>query len=227
MWSEADIGWLKSSYSTLKVVDYLVIEGWLPFSMIHTGNQHIINPSVDILGRQNQDLYIFDQYKVRLQWVGREPQPRAFEIGGRIARRAENHVNGSGELCLAAPGDIEAVFNQGYNLQAHIMELLIPYLYAQSYARQHEGQWPWGELAHGSLGLLEWLARRPVVTEQDIGYTYRELELRDSNFVKEKLLANHKGHHPCFCGSSAKSRSCHPDAWKGAILVRNWLGLHP
>jgi hypothetical protein len=98
---------------------------------------------------------------------------------------------------------------------------VLPFLYQQAFFDRH-GRWPWGELAHGSLGLLEWLGRKSTPTNGDVMRTILWLE---ASGEKARKLIQHRArrHHRCPCGSGKQLRDCHPDLKPGIDIVRSWI----
>lgn len=95
-----------------------------------------------------------DCYQVELQIPSRFPMttPLVRETGGRIARNY--HKLKGGYLCLGAPTDLRIRLIQSPTLLSFIDEILVPYLYGHTCFQRHE-KMPFGELEHGSDGLLQ------------------------------------------------------------------------
>ncbi|MHB1000804.1 MAG: YecA family protein [Armatimonadota bacterium] len=125
-----------------------------------------------------------------------ESPPSVKETGGRIP--ADFHKLDDDSLCLAAPFEILRKFSCNRSLLGFVKDLLIPYLFSFSYWEQN-GVMPYGELAHGAKGILEY---------------YVDLFNVSSSTTALKLLkilaeGSYKGHHDCPCGSGRKLRDCH------------------
>jgi len=69
--------------------------------------------------------------------------PLAFEVGGRIPREADFHINESGEMCLAVSVEVRKKFSGNPTLFQFVEKLVVPFLYGFSY-RERYGEWPWG-----------------------------------------------------------------------------------
>ena len=118
--------------------------------------------------------------------------------------------------------DVADVFAAGYSLESHVNELLIPYFYAQTYFSRY-GKWPWGELSHGFVGLLQWLGREPDPTSQDIQDVYYWILTNYQSDVA-KVTGVITEHPRCaLCGLPIRTRLHHPSAWKGIMLIQGWL----
>lgn len=124
--------------------------------------------------------------------------PEIKEAGGRIP--GNFHTNPDGFLCLAAPIDIIKKFADNPSLLGFVNDLVIPFLYSFSYWEKNMVM-PFGELSHGTKGLLE---------------NYLDLFKVDSgtkvlNFLKILLAKNYMRHHVCPCGSGKKICQCHEE----------------
>jgi hypothetical protein len=234
MWTRDDLAWLAKSYPRLREIKPGLIEGNLRFKMLRTGGEHLVNPPENLVQDTSPTdyLYIDDSYKILITWSSGESQPKAYEIGGKLDKVANQldknlldmHRYGQdGALCLAASMDIERAFRDSFKLDVFVEEFLIPYLFAQSHYAKTQ-QWLWGELSHGYLGLLEWLGRQKEYDDRDIGATYKWLMgYGDKAKVEELLKTRCRGHHPCPCGSNKKTRDCHPDVQQAISLLRGAL----
>lgn len=143
---------------------------------------------------------IDDEFEVEISFPvsGVIDVPSAKEIGGRIPREPDFHVNSDGTMCLGAPLDIRRKYKQDSSLRAFINYLLIPFLYSFSFKEKH-GYMPFGELSHGEKGISEY---------------YKEFFETDSELSVIELLKiiiedNYRGHMPCPCVSGKRLRNCH------------------
>lgn len=99
---------------------------------------------------------ILDEYRIRLE-VALTPTsslPKVYEEGGRIPRKAENHVNPGGDLCLGSPLRLLSVAGPAPTLIEFVDRCVVPFLYAASWREQGRPGFPFDELAHGSHGLI-------------------------------------------------------------------------
>lgn len=80
--------------------------------------------------------------------------PTVQEVGGRIPRRGEYHVNGDGSLCLGSHLRLLQLINRCPTLPWFAERCLIPYLYAVSKKLSDGGKLIFGELPHYGKGLL-------------------------------------------------------------------------
>lgn len=231
MSSEEEAVWLTENYPGLKAGPGGVIEGRLSFQMLHFEGTHYIRPDPDLIARNYpKGIYLCDTYSVKIVSQEGRKWPLAHETGGRIesvAKRlgktkADLHLYaGSRGLCLASTMDLDRTFAAGFNLAVFIEAFLVPFLFEQTYYTQEE-DWPWGELAHGHIGLLQWLGRELAHSEGDIVATHQELMAQDDSPDAKKLLSKRcRGHKACPCGSVKKTRDCCPDVKLAISRLRN------
>lgn len=138
---------------------------------------------------------IIDEYRVRIEVsLGSSSElPKAYEVGGRIPPGADNHINVDGDLCLGSPLAILAVLGSRPTLVAFVEKCLVPFLYAASWREQGLHGFPFHELAHGTVGLVDDYERIFLIKGRDrVAYALLLLALRRR--VANKMLC------PCGCG---------------------------
>lgn len=98
---------------------------------------------------------IVDSFQVRLLFPPTYPKglPDAWEIGERIPKDGDHHVNFSGSLCLGNPLRIRLALAANPSPVAFVERFVIPYLCGVS-VKLSGGHFPQGELDHGTVGLL-------------------------------------------------------------------------
>ncbi len=181
--AEADIGRLLDAFSRLRrrpvhQPGTAIVEGAVAFESSPPGKPTII-----------------DEYRVRIEVpLGSSSElPKAYEIGGRIPRGADNHINFDGDLCLGSPLAILAVLGNRPTLVAFVEKCLVPFLYAASWREQGLPGFPFDELAHGTAGLVDDYQRIFSIKGRDrVAYTLHLLALRRR--VANKMMC------PCGCG---------------------------
>lgn len=124
--------------------------------------------------------------------------PTAKEIGGRIPRKPDFHINPDGTMCLGTPHAVRQKWNREPSLNGFINLLVIPFLYFYSFQKKY-GRNPFDDLAHGGEGLLAY---------------YKELLVLNSDlsvleYLKIIIEDNYRGHIPCPCKSGTRLRDCH------------------
>lgn len=80
--------------------------------------------------------------------------PVIEETGGRIPRDSDRHVFPDGSLCLGSPLRLHEIALSTPELTDYAEKALVPYLYAISYWEDTGERFPFGELDHGSDGIL-------------------------------------------------------------------------
>lgn len=83
-----------------------------------------------------------------------ESLPTVFELSSKIKKLPENHVNGDGSLCLGAPIRLQMIMKNSKSLIHFFEECILPYLYAYTLKQEKGKPFVFGELAHGSIGLI-------------------------------------------------------------------------
>lgn len=123
--------------------------------------------------------------------------PSAFERNGRIPKT--HHTMTDGSLCLGSPFELRLKARQGKTLLSFVETCVVPYLAGFS-IYERTGELPFGELAHGTPGLLEEYSRLTGAESNAACIGFIEcLGLR-------KRVANKR---MCPCGSGQRLGRCH------------------
>lgn len=149
---------------------------------------------------QNRDL-IHDGYELRITIPEKYPEvlPRFEELEGKIPRNSDYHVNPDGTLCLGSELRLLKQLKDTPDISLFIEKCLIPYLYAQSHKRIFGGDFVFGELQHGVLGIFE-----------DCEHLFH-LKGKDAVVYALELLGKKKRKANkciCPCGCRRKLRQC-------------------
>jgi len=80
--------------------------------------------------------------------------PVVYELGGKIPRESKYHVFVGGSLCMGSPLRLKMILYKEPSLLTFSEKVLTPYLYSFCHKIQY-GEYPYGELAHNALGLIE------------------------------------------------------------------------
>ncbi|MGA7617105.1 MAG: SEC-C domain-containing protein [Thermoanaerobaculia bacterium] len=124
--------------------------------------------------------------------------PVVREIGGRIPRISDRHVEAHGGACLFIPEEEAVYFPPGSTLldflQGPVRSFFVSQLYFEKF-----GEWPFGQWAHGAAGTLQFYASR-------IGIDDPRIVLAFVGYLSRREI---KGHWPCPCGSGKVLRRCH------------------
>lgn len=238
MWSTQDLSFARNQGLDFNEKGNLV--GWIRFTAVYNNDKLIINPSPeDFQLLANPDYIIEDRYKVRISHRGAsgyDNHPYTEEVGGRILafsrqnniRLGDLHVYESypNYLCDSASIELNRAFKDGLDLKKYLELFLIPRLYAHSFYEKFR-KWPWGELSHNVLGILEWFARiSPVGYAEIIDVSRESLKLIGKDKYSYILSKKYGGNHQCLCGSSEKLRICHPDVARGIWRIRDLRRYH-
>src|SRR5262249_13249005 len=112
-----------------------------------------------------------DGYKIEVRLAEDHPNglPKVYEIGGRIPRDPDHHVNGDGSLCVGVPEEL-LLRGGAYDVLAFLDGPVRSFLIGHAYFLQ-EGQWPGGEWAHGGAGVRQFYAAITGTTEPPVAVT--------------------------------------------------------
>lgn len=136
-----------------------------------------------------------DAYRLRIEVPGgpTEDLPEVYEVGGRIPRELNNHVNDAGNLCLGSPVRLRTKVGKSPTLLDFLEICVVPFLYAQSWREQGNPGFPFQELPHFGEGLIDDYQRLLKVSGREA--VFRVLvALGARRRVANKCLC------PCGCG---------------------------
>ena len=159
----------------------LVVGGTLGFVMGHEGRT------------------VEDEFDVELRIPPDFPAspPNVYEVAGRLD--GFDHLFEDGRLCLGAPVEVRMRFAERPSLLCFTEDLVVPFLFAFSYKARY-GKMPFGELAHGVEGILDYYNRFfETPTEQTVSLLKCLVHEHDSRIALGK----------CPCGSGRKLKRCH------------------
>lgn len=136
---------------------------------------------------------------------------------------ANRHINQNSDhrACLCSPFIENQYLTPVFSFKKYFEKLVIPFLYGQIFYDK-EKRWPWDDLSHGSIGLLESYYKINDSSKAKECLERLPKDLQNWSRIKELLLQKNfiKGHTLCLCGKENKIRNCHIDAWKGTELLR-------
>jgi hypothetical protein len=221
-WSKNDEKWLSANYPSLKVVGGIV-KGELRFlatwdgKELHIGEKSSSRKGVNLLCR----------YNIAIDGTS------VCEVSGKIDSVARSldkgpmdlHKNPDGTLCLAgyyslkkmASGDMMALEN-------FMNHYIVPFFYAQKFYEIYN-HWPWGELSHGVLGLIEDYIESQHCEESGLVQLVRSINKvyssEDPKIIDKIFSQKYGGNRTCpFCPSTKKLCECHPNAMSSIWTVR-------
>lgn len=157
---------------------------------------------------------VIDRFQVEiiLSAVHPEEVPTVREIGGRIPRITERHIESNGDACLFLSEEAALHFPRGSTLLNFLQGPVNAFFVSQLHFEEF-GTWPFGEWRHGTEGTLEFYAGK-------IGFSEPRIILAFVDYLRRQKV---KGHWPCPCGSGEKLRKCHRDKLTElrAVISRN------
>lgn len=127
-------------------------------------------------------------------------EPKVFEVGGRIPRCADRHINPDGDCCVTVWE--HWLVSTGDHSFARFLDGPVYEYFLGQYWYEKTGTWPFGERAHGARGLEEAYAEALGISQNNSALTYH-LRLLSQDWPK--------GHWLCPCESGRILRRCHWD----------------
>lgn len=125
--------------------------------------------------------------------------PTVMEVGGRIPRIADRHVNEQdGSACLYLPEDLAVRCREPFDLVSFLEGPVRSYFLGQA-GVELGVPFPLGEWGHGADGLREMV--QSLIGLDDVEVCMRFLELLGSKVIKT--------HWQCPCRSGSELRRCH------------------
>ncbi len=226
MFSNADLEWLQKFHPELQTDEKQeVIFGSLVFRMAKIGNDFMIDPTYEELADKSREVtYYGGSIDIEIIWRQGELYPRVKDAKQAIYRwAAERRLNNLDvhlyqdcrTMCIAAPMRLMLDYKDGFELKRFFENYLIPYLFAQEHFKQ-VGEWIWGELEHGVLGLVEWLGGEDASNDEVVYLTWSEIQKQKPESKLHKMLSKKpRSHKYCPCGSLRKIGECHPEILRG------------
>ena len=127
-------------------------------------------------------------------------EPKVFEVGGRIPRHSDYHINPDGDCCLTV-WENWLVCAKDHSFAAFMNGPVNEYFLGQ-YWFEKTKRWPFGERTHGPKGQEEAYADALGIPNKKKDLIYH-LRLLSKDWPK--------GHWPCPCGNGKLLRHCHRD----------------
>ncbi len=233
-----DLGWLKK-YHPLLTADRRVdgvdeIQGNLKFAMSYNNsdNSFLIGPQA---GGQSNGVYVEDEYQIKMTFTSTPSSklPHVFEVDKKIESFAKGnlidlpdlHVNPNGAVCLCVAGAEVEYFPSGFKLSEFINQMVIPFFYEQTFYQRYR-HWPWGEYAHGVLGIIEKYGETHSHSREKTEKVFSMVIRSEEKFTLQQMLKkrkNIKGYKKCVCGSKKKMSECHPGIYVGLSKLKDDL----
>jgi len=142
----------------------------------------------------------FDQFQVRIVLDKNFPrrEPKVFEIGQRIPRTIDRHINKDGDCCLTV-WEEWLVKTSDRSFRGFLTGPVHEFFLSQWFYEK-KGIWRFGQRSHGTAGLVEAYADILGVPAKQETILY---------YLRLLALDWPKGHWLCPCGSELILRHCH------------------
>lgn len=166
-----------------------------------TSGHAVVSGSIHFEASSSGKPTITDEYRIRIEVPLKSPQsfPNVFEVGKRIPPHEDNHVNGTGNLCLGSPLRLLQILGPKPTLVSFVDKCVVPFLYAASWRERGLPGFPFDELAHGEQGLVHDYERLfSVAGAEKVATTLQLLGI-------PKRVANKQ---PCCCGCGRRLARC-------------------
>jgi len=121
------------------VDDSIILEGKFWF-LVTTDKQETV-----------EDAY---QLRVIIPFLFPKVLPSVWELGKRIPRDGNHHVNPDGTLCLGSPLRLLSIIHNDPTVKGFAINCLEPFLFAVTMKLRGREQFEFGELAHGNDGII-------------------------------------------------------------------------
>jgi hypothetical protein len=143
---------------------------------------------------------VVDRFAIELELPRAYPKgvPVLREVGRRIPRVADRHVEDDGKSCAFLPDEFCYKHPNGVDLIDLLKGPVLGFLVGQSLAERGL-PWPQGERAHGADGIIAFYSE--LIGSTDPVILQRHLEVLAAKQVR--------GHWSCPCGSGKRLRECH------------------
>jgi hypothetical protein len=154
----------------------------------------------------DDDGKFWESYEIEIRFQKGFPKrfPKLFEVGGKIPKIPDWHVNPTdNSSCITVTPDEMLICRNGITVTSFILEYVRPHLANQTHRRQ-EGFYANGEYGHGQEGLWQFY-------ENELGTKDKSEILRFLNIIANSTKPGKKS--PCFCGSGQKYPKCHRDSY--------------
>ncbi|WAC06750.1 MAG: hypothetical protein OS130_10880 [Thermodesulfobacteriota bacterium] len=141
-----------------------------------------------------------DRYSIKITFLKDYPKsiPIVEEVGGRIPRTLDRHMNEKGEACLFLPEQRSEIWPIGSTFLEFLNCPVHNFFLGQSLVERGEA-WPFGVWDHGVRGIRDYYVQLFGTEDMDIVI----------KFMLFIIAPKIKGHWPCPCGNGKRLRGCH------------------
>jgi hypothetical protein len=173
------------------------VQGRYPNLHFYPHNDRVIVRGTFPILEEGKEL---DRYAVEIALLADFPEsvPLVWEVGGRIPRNADYHINAGGEACLFVPDERWRAYPPGATFLQFLDGPVRNFFLGQSIFRE-TCQWPFGQRPHGAPGIYQYY-------EELLGCADKEIVREYIDFLRKPQV---KGHFSCPCKSGKIVRQCH------------------
>lgn len=174
------------------------VEGAFPGLFFEERGERVVVAGEFVVANEGR---VLDRYEIEVELPSDGPTtgiPVVREVGGRIPRTPDRHVNSDGSACLMVPDEFWYRNPDGLDLISFLRGPVLHYFISQSIV-EHGETWPAGERAHGIAGVLQFYAS--LLGTDNPG--------RIAAFLRMAAAKKMRAHWPCPCGSGRRATCCH------------------
>ena len=102
--------------------------------------------------RVNSEKPTLFEVKLEVKPDYRFKEPTVYEVGGRIPRKPNRHINPNNTCCLGAPW-LWSLYETTNTFEKFLNGRMGSFFFSQAYFNEYES-WPFGELPHGDEGII-------------------------------------------------------------------------
>lgn len=188
--------WHKADPSLLEKIRTEVEAHYPNLHFYPQGDRVVVRGSLPIIDAGKE----LDRYSIEIVLLADYPDvvPLVWEIGGKIPRNADHHVNAGGEACLFVPDEQWKAYPPGTSFLEFLNGPVRNFFLGQSVFRR-TGEWPFGQRLHGAAGIREYYSEILETNDLNVILAYLECLSRPAL----------KGHWPCPCKKGKRVRDCH------------------
>lgn len=186
----------------------------------------ILYPELEVSVRDNQEILCgtfrviddegreWNNFEIQIRFSEVFPYgfPQLLEVGGKIPKIPDWHVNPNGTCCITIPLLELISCKNGLTIRQFIENHVKPYLFNQAH-RIKKGYYANQEFSHGASGVYEYY--NEIFKEKKVNKIITYLQNIKSTKIGKKAL--------CFCGKKAKFRKCHPEVYKLFKTIPKWF----
>lgn len=170
--------------------------------------KEIILTGLILVNRVYGGFHVCEEYSVKIVIpIGSKELPFVVDAGNHIADDYP-HRYSNGTLCLETDTNMRIRFIDGLSLVKWMSEYVEAYYFSYEYFQRY-GEFPFGERAHGYIGVIQTYA--DFFDEPDLVKTFNLMD-----YISTK---KYRGHILCPCGSGKRLRDCHGTQIKKFLMT--------